>query len=319
MSAEKSTTPPQGGTQVDLSDTGLTPEQQKMLQAQIAAGAKKQNSKLVLLQKDKKETFAKGSIDQMAVVFFKSCVNCEFTVESRSTKVFIEDCQNCKFHFKEKVITQVMEVWKCSNVSIRNDTKMKTIQADLNKGLEITFDTIENFEQIIWASCEGIKLSFEADKLTMNTGLTEMKKAFDDILPDVDQFKISDVDGKLITERIVRLKGGYPSTNREADAFDAKVAANDKAYMAHVRAMVKENPGLMQGLARKGVQPAREVKKKVKPNAKCPCNSGKKYKKCCGDPRKQNRKNDTVVHTPHVDDGASSSSAAATTNDDQTK
>jgi uncharacterized protein YecA (UPF0149 family) len=30
----------------------------------------------------------------------------------------------------------------------------------------------------------------------------------------------------------------------------------------------------------------RVVEKKVKPNDKCPCGSGKKFKKCCGEVKK---------------------------------
>ena len=36
-------------------------------------------------------------------------------------------------------------------------------------------------------------------------------------------------------------------------------------------------------------QPVRVSKSdKIGPNDPCPCGSGKKYKKCCGDPRKRN-------------------------------
>ena len=38
-------------------------------------------------------------------------------------------------------------------------------------------------------------------------------------------------------------------------------------------------PGAFKGM----MGPAKtDAKKKVKPNAPCPCGSGKKYKKCCG-------------------------------------
>ena len=42
---------------------------------------------------------------------------------------------------------------------------------------------------------------------------------------------------------------------------------------------VLAEPGAFKGM----MGPAKtDAKKKVKPNAPCPCGSGKKFKKCCG-------------------------------------
>mmetsp|Transcript_9798 Transcript_9798/g.17266 ORF Transcript_9798/g.17266 Transcript_9798/m.17266 type:complete len:128 (+) Transcript_9798:118-501(+) len=59
-----------------------------------------------------------------------------------------------------------------------------------------------------------------------------------------------------------------------------KVSANieDHSFRAY-----SEKDSSFVGLG--GVQaaaPAQKVSKKVKPNEPCPCESGKKYKKCCG-------------------------------------
>ena len=65
----------------------------------------------------------------------------------------------------------------------------------------------------------------------------------------------------------MRLRNGFPSTKREDDEHERREEA------------------ALQGLAeRMGVtlnRKCEEVGKKVKPNALCPCGSGKKYKKCC--------------------------------------
>jgi Adenylate cyclase associated (CAP) C terminal/SEC-C motif len=285
----------------DFSSSDLTEKQQRILQAQMGRGNKDSAAKYVLNQQGKTETFAKDSIDQMAVIYFKGCRDCEYTVESRSTKVFIENCHNCTFSFNEKIISQVMEVWKCTDVKISISVAVKTLQADLSTGLTISYDTTENFDQLVWAGCDKLSLSFAKEDKKLATGLTEMSTEFDDLLPEVDQFKLSILNGKLVSDRIVRLKGGYPTTNREADAFDAMVEKNDKAYMEYVRQMVKENPALLKTV-KKGGGKARDIKEKHKPNEPCPCSSGKKYKQCCGDPKLQNSKKSTVVHEDDNDD-----------------
>ena len=53
-----------------------------------------------------------------------------------------------------------------------------------------------------------------------------------------DQFIVRYVKGKLLQELIVRLPNGFPTTDREADAFDAEKEKNDRLYEAHVRKMI---------------------------------------------------------------------------------
>jgi hypothetical protein len=46
-----------------------------------------------------------------------------------------------------------------------------------------------------------------------------------DVVEDIDQFIVRFVEGKLLSERLIRLPGGYASTEREDDAHQAKRAA----------------------------------------------------------------------------------------------
>lgn len=82
------------------------------------------------------------------------------------------------------------------------------------------------------------------------------------------QFKVSyDARGILRSEKVIRLRNGFPSTKREDDEHDRREEA------------------ALQGLAeRMGVtlnRKADTIGKKCKPNDPCPCGSGKKFKKCC--------------------------------------
>lgn len=72
---------------------------------------------------------------------------------------------------------------------------------------------------------------------------------------------------KLICDKVIRLKNGFPSTKREDDE--------------HVR---REEQKLENLASRIGVTLHRKedgIGSKIKPNEKCSCGSGKKYKKCC--------------------------------------
>ncbi len=49
-----------------------------------------------------------------------------------------------------------------------------------------------------------------------------MKEKFTDLV-ETDQFNIRFVHGTLLQERVLRLGGGYPSTEREKRFFEAEV------------------------------------------------------------------------------------------------
>lgn len=79
------------------------------------------------------------------------------------------------------------------------------------------------------------------------------------------------VAGKLKTEKVVRLDNGYPTTQREKNDFDARQEAN-----------MRKLAGEMFGDINMTVPRKKKEGPKVGRNDKCPCNSSKKYKACCG-------------------------------------
>ena len=74
-----------------------------------------------------------------------------------------------------------------------------------------------------------------------------------------------------MTEKVVRLENGFPSTQREVNAFEQRQEAN-------MRILLQDMMGdLNISLPRK-----KREGPKVGRNDKCPCSSGRKYKSCCG-------------------------------------
>lgn len=78
------------------------------------------------------------------------------------------------------------------------------------------------------------------------------------------------VAGKLKTEKVVRLDNGFPTTQREKNAFDARQEENMRKLSQEMFGDIK-------------LQLPRKPREgpKVGRNDKCPCESGKKYKSCC--------------------------------------
>jgi len=54
----------------------------------------------------------------------------------------------------------------------------------------------------------------------------------------------------------------------------------DKRKVAEIRKLAQENPQMVKE-AMKFLAQNKPKKEKIGRNEKCPCNSGKKYKKCC--------------------------------------
>ena len=111
-----------------------------------------------------------------------------------------------------------------------------------------------------------------------DTSVEEMREQQPDLNEKTDQYIVRYLKGKLQQELVVRLANGFPTTDREADAFDEKKARNDKRYEDYIRKMIKAKE-VEKGLDKSAGGPG---DKKVPRNGPCPCGSGKKYKKCCG-------------------------------------
>jgi len=161
-----------------------------------------------------------------------------------------------------------MEIWKCNDVSLNVNTNVGTFQVDLCKKLSIYMKDTELFKQLVWAGAHDLSLTFaNSEEHKLITGFNEMKTQYPNLDERIDQFITRFVKGSLLTEQIVRLKNGYPTTEREAAEFDAK------------------QEEMLQKLAKEaGITIGRKkpTTPKLKPNDPCHCGSNKKFKKCHG-------------------------------------
>jgi len=254
----------------------LDPLERKKLEAQIGTGEKKQKVKFILGKTDEKINIEKDSIHKKETIFFKNLQNCEVSVKARSAKILIESCHNTVFHLNSMIFTNTIEIWKCNGSSLFIDCRASTIQADLCNTLNIEYSKKELMDRIVWCAMEdlnvGFKIPEEHQNLKFSTGFQQMKAQIEDLNRDIDQFIIRILDDKIHQEQIVRLPGGFPTTEREAQEFDARKSRNDEKLEKHLRKLIRTTE-LKHG-----------TKQKIGRNDKCPCNSGKKYKVCCGKP-----------------------------------
>jgi len=267
-SAVDITTPSEIPSQPDVD-----PEEMKRLQVQLGKGNKKTETKFVLNQKNQKSTLTPETLKRQETLFIKNCSNSEFTIEARCTKVLIESCTNVKVTFNSIVTTSTAEVWKCQNVELSINCKLETIQVDISKSITADFRRRDMIHQVVWAGVTDIKVSIpdgSGGKETVSSGIVQMKEIYPDLQEETDQFMIRVVETKLTSEALVRLENGFPTTEREAKAFEEREQRNKKIAEKHLKKLVKT------------AEIKHKTNVKVGRNDPCTCGSGQKYKKCCG-------------------------------------
>mmetsp|Transcript_21916 Transcript_21916/g.37417 ORF Transcript_21916/g.37417 Transcript_21916/m.37417 type:complete len:305 (-) Transcript_21916:23-937(-) len=235
---------------------------------------KNQETKLVSGNDGEKIALNQG-FTRKATVFLKGNNNCEFNVDKPCTKVLIEDCNNCTIRLNGRINTECVEFWNCENSSLLIKTKVKTLQADLSKNAKIEYEEKSQFSQLVWAGMSNFTLVIGGE--TLETGVEKVdREEIPDYKEDFDQFIVRYIKGKLKEELIVRLKNGFPTTEREAAEFDEQKEKNDALYEAHVRKLISS-----RAVGDKLEQLTKTEVKKVGRNDPCSCGSGKKFKKCC--------------------------------------
>jgi len=251
----------------------------KKSDAQLGSGAKDQEVFFVKDENEQTKDLCKNTIKNgnKTTVYFKNCKDGVYTISARVTKIMIESCQRCTFNFKGRIFTNTIEAWKTVDLkfNILND-QVKTLQVDMTSRMNITYDTRGSLHSIIWSGVNDMKLYFlDEQDFVHQTGFEQMKTQYPEqtLSFTVDQFTTRIIKGELLTEQIVRLANGYPTTEREAKEFDTNSEENAKRAEAYVREKLKEN-GINLGAV--GIKKAEAGR-----NEACPCGSGKKNKKCC--------------------------------------
>jgi len=249
-------------------------------QAQAQLGNAKEQEIYPVTNKKGETILIKDELKEEHTLFIKGCEDCTIEVRGRCTKVMIEGCRKSKVHLHSRIYTNIVEAWKCADVLLNVQADVRTLQLDLCRNLEMKFVTVSNLPNITWAGVYNMSIAFddEPNKPPHVTGFDEMKPHYPDLNPIYDQFIMRPIKGEIVTEQVLRLANGYPTTEREAQEFDTQKEKNDKNAEDFIRNKLKES-GITLG-KKKAAGP------KVGRNDPCTCGSGKKSKVCCNDPAK---------------------------------
>lgn len=242
--------------------------------AQVIIGEENQTKTL-----DAVDVSTDGKIDfkKVPTVYFKNIKKGNYTIKHTIAKIFIEGCTDLTVTAAEgsSILSSTIEIWRCENVAVNLATQVKTVQLDITKGAKFAYQKKDQFGCVVWQGVsDNIDITFGDDeKSDFSTSFEKANTQWPGSTLEVDQFMIRFVEelGEgLQQERCVRLKNGFLSTDREADAWDKRNTLAKDRYMEN---FLKES----------GIKLNKSSGKKIQPNAPCPCGSTKKYKKCCKD------------------------------------
>jgi len=210
-----------------------------------------------------------------ATLYIKGCEDTEIVFTGKCTKIMIEGCRRTKVTLKGRILTNIVEVWKCADFGLSLFSDVKTLQLDICRNLALDFATRDRLSNIVWAGVYNLSIKFqdEPDFTPHVTGFDQMKPLYADLNPIHDQFIIRNLKGEIASEQLVRLSNGYPTTEREASEFDTNKEQNEKNAEDFIRKRLLDS-GITLG-KKKAEGP------KVGRNDPCTCGSGKKSKNCC--------------------------------------
>jgi len=197
--------------------------------------------------KDKTEVLSTGA---KLLIFFKNCTNCNFTVPFVTTKIIIEGCDSCTFDVKGTVITNYLEVINSKNITVNVNTPIYTTTADKSNNIKFSFSKKKFLQMVIVSQCELVKIDAKGVQselvskpieTTTTTSNTTDSTANTSIVPSKptndmsfeSQYITRWIDGKLLTELVLRECEGFVTTEREKklnDAAAARTAARMEQY-----------------------------------------------------------------------------------------
>eukprot|EP01098_Paradermamoeba_levis_P003139 TRINITY_DN1462_c0_g1_i1.p1 TRINITY_DN1462_c0_g1~~TRINITY_DN1462_c0_g1_i1.p1 ORF type:complete len:464 (-),score=154.58 TRINITY_DN1462_c0_g1_i1:24-1415(-) len=258
------------GGEVLKHEDDIGSEEMKLLKSQLGKGNAAEDGKFIINKKSEKIHLAEDAFEKHKTLYLKNLEDCVCIIDAVCTKIFVESCKKCKFTFNGNILTNIVECWKVDQSDFEFNAKVFTLQLDICSDLQVNYAKTAFFQTIVWAGVENLKVSIVNSKQSLATGFTLMKEKLPHVDPNVDQFITRLIDGHFRTEQVVRLANGFPTTEREAVAFELKEERNRQIAEQKIRQIIKSTE-----IQHKKVT-------KVGRNDNCPCGKGQKYKKCCG-------------------------------------
>jgi len=157
----------------------------------------------------------------------RRCADCAIVIPAgvSAVKLMVEGCTNCTVAIQGKVLSETLEVWRCDGCAFAIGSRLATIQVDACKGLELTFGQTSFFDRMLTAGGYDVSVAFaDTPELKGRVDLAEMQAEAPekDLNGETDQFITRLVEGKVLTELIIRLSNDFPTTEREVAEFASR-------------------------------------------------------------------------------------------------
>lgn len=130
--------------------------------------------------------------------------------QTKAVKLFVERCEAAAVVLDGQLLTGYAEVWRCKGVRVDMRAPVATVQLDLVEDVTLRYASSACVGAIVHAAWKRLRVEF-AD------GTAPYEPA-DASGPADEQFITRFIDGALLTEKVVRGKDEYPSTERELAA-----------------------------------------------------------------------------------------------------
>jgi len=178
---------------------------------------------------------------------FREVAKCSYEIKkcAKPIKIFIESAKDTTISCAGTVKTSTMEIWNCSNCEITFESgaaSTKTTQIDECENVTLLFPSRDTIGSIYHATTSGLSLVFtdesmldgknihvvdvddndfrELQKKEENEENNDGSSSNSRVRQHVTRF----VNGKILTERVIRGKDEFPTTARELNANSVEEA-----------------------------------------------------------------------------------------------
>ena len=111
--------------------------------------------------------------------------------------------QDEKLILNGSVLTNIVEIWKCTDCSSQVNTRVSTVQVDLCHRLDLQFAKREHYHSLVRAGVHDLSLSFsDSPAHRLQSGFAQMKAHHADLQEHTDQFIVRFVGDQLLQELI---------------------------------------------------------------------------------------------------------------------
>ena len=156
-----------------------------------------------------------------SLIFIEKCsgLNCKIAISS--SKIILLDLKDCVIEVNQPVLTSVLEMIHCKNVTVRVQFAVETVTVDKSEYCHFSFYKSELMASLYTCQSSDISVSPSFSSPKFNVVSSE----YFEVDPDagIPQF-ISrfTTTGQLATEVVIREGVGYATTKREKDIADAR-------------------------------------------------------------------------------------------------